>query len=100
MSMGGTPSRSSTMRPGFATQRQRARSVLTWDYLKKPRRLRPAIVECQAKVFRIGREAEDAATQITWLSTNMNRIVQRSRKAGGWIWVVRESRIEPYWPKS
>lgn len=71
---------------------------LTWDYLRSPRRLRPAIAESRAKVFRIGREANNAATQVAWLQTNIHRIIQRSRRDGGWIWVVRERRIEPYWP--
>lgn len=70
---------------------------LTRDYLRLTR-LREAVRDCEAKIFRIEQRAYNADLQIQWLQTNINRIVQRGRRRGGWIDVVRETKVERYWP--
>jgi hypothetical protein len=56
---------------------------------------RGLIVRVSARVFRIGRAAETAEQQSAWLTTNINRMVQRAMKRGPWMYVVRERSLEP-----
>jgi hypothetical protein len=72
------------------------RVLLTRDELRQ-RRHREAIQVSQARVFRVGRGAQNVNMQIGWVTTNIHRIVQRSRRAGPFIDVVREKTVEKDW---
>jgi hypothetical protein len=45
----------------------------------------------------VGRGAQNVNMQIGWVTTNIHRIVQRSRRAGPFIDVVREKTVEKDW---
>lgn len=55
---------------------------------------RGVIVEARARIFRIGRAAKNTDLQAKWIMNNINRIVQRARKPGPWMYVVRENTLE------
>lgn len=55
---------------------------------------RGVIVEARARIFRIGRAAKNTDLQTRWIMININRMVQRARKQGPWMYVVREKTLE------
>jgi hypothetical protein len=65
--------------------------VVTKDELRPWRRV---IVESGARIFRIGRAAKDSDTQGKWVTTHINRMVQKCKRGGPWFWVVREKKLE------
>lgn len=79
-------------------QSKAGRVLLTRDELRLGRH-REAIRTSEARVFRVGRGARNVELQIRWVSTNIHRIVQRSRRRGPFIDVVREKTVERDWPR-
>lgn len=79
-------------------QSKAGRVLLTRDELRLGRH-REAIRTSEARVFRVGRAARNVELQISWVRTNIHRIVQRSRKGGPFIDVVREKTVERDWPR-
>lgn len=79
-------------------------AALDWILLTKDRGIRyvdverDALTEAGARIFCISRADLSADVMIEWLVTNMNRILQRARKPGPYIYMVYEDRIEKYWP--
>ena len=80
-------------------QSEAGRVLPTRDHLRL-RRHREAIRTSQARVFRIGDSARTAELQIAWIRTNVHRIVQRSRRSGPFIDVVRKKTVERDWPRA
>lgn len=80
-------------------QSEAGRVLLTRDHLRLGRH-RDAIRASEARIFRIGDGARTAELQITWIRTNVHRIVQRSHRGGPFIDVVREKTVERDWPQA
>ena len=79
-------------------------AAMGWVLLTKDRGLRyvdverDAMTEAGARIFCISRADLTAEVMIKWFLTNKNRILQRARKAGPYIYMIYEDRIEKYWP--
>lgn len=78
-------------------QSELGRVLLCRDYLRHPGE-REAVEEHRARMFRVGRSAKNAEGQIRYIQNNINRIEQRSRKPGPYIYRVDEKRIEKVFP--
>jgi len=79
-------------------QAEAGRILLTRDRLRLPRH-RDAILRSGARVFRVARGAQNVELQIAWVTTNIHRIIQRSRRGGPFIDVVLEKTVERDWPR-
>ena len=79
-------------------QAEAGRILLTRDRLRLPRH-RDAILRSGARVFRVARGAQNVELQIAWVTTNVHRIIQRSRKGGPFIDVILEKTVERDWPR-
>lgn len=72
--------------------------ALTRDKLRHPGE-RELIVAHGAKVFRVAKKARTGPDQIRFVLSNLNRIVQRSRKPGPFIYRIDEKRVTRIWPR-
>jgi hypothetical protein len=67
--------------------------LLTRDRLRLPRH-RDAILRSGARVFRVARDAQNVDLRIAWVTTNIHRTIQRSRRGGPFLDVVLEKTVE------
>lgn len=80
-------------------------AAMNWILLTKDRGLRyvdverEAMIQAGARVFCVSRSDLTAEVMIEWLLRHKNRIVQRARKPGPYIYMIYEDRIDKYWPK-
>lgn len=79
-------------------QTEKGRVLLTRDKLRHPGE-KDAVEEAGARMFRIGRNAKNAEEQARYLGNNINRIEQRSRRPGPYIYRVDENGIERTFPQ-
>lgn len=58
-----------------------------------------ALVNSHLRVFAIANQHLTGPEMAEYLTTNINRIVQRSRKRGPFVEVVYRDRVERRWPR-
>ncbi len=58
-----------------------------------------ALTSSTLRVFAIGNQNLTGPVMVEYFATNVNRIIQRSRKAGPFVDVVHRSGVERRWPR-
>lgn len=79
-------------------QTEAGRVLICRDQLRHPGE-KEAVLEHGARMFRVARSAKNGVEQGDYLSNNINRIVQRARKPGPYIYRVDRNGIEKVFPK-
>ncbi len=78
-------------------QTRKGRVLVCRDKLRHPGE-KEAVRQTGARMFRVASKAKNADDEIRYLKNNINRIEQRSRKSGPYIYRVDEKRIERVFP--
>lgn len=80
-------------------------SIAGWVALTKDERIirypqeQAALAASRLRVFAIGNQHLTGPRMAAYFTTNINRIVQRSRRPGPYVDVVLKSGVERRWPR-